>query len=353
MPKGRKKVEMFVGIFVLFSLTLLLAMVILIGRRQNIFEKRYEITGVFQSVAGLQPGAEVHLAGINIGYIKNIEFSKTNEVEVVMSISEAQSQRIRKNSVAYIRTMGLMGDRYIQITVGSEDEQVILPGGKITTSEIFAWEEMFETARPAIGNIENAINNISYVTDRLADPEGDVGIILQNVKALTTDAREGRGTIGKLLVRDDIYQQTSEVLDTTQETMKNLKEASVNVKDASVRFPDIMEEAQTGVGKFVEFSALATEAAIEVYNIMGSGKEAAEDFEVIASNLKSASEDIKEATPKLGGLIESADEGVSETRKVIDAAKRSWLIRGYFEPITPGEPIVLTGRDIAQPEVRK
>ena len=153
MPKGRRKAEIFVGIFVLFSLTLFLAMVILIGGRQNIFEKRYEITGVFESVAGLQPGAEVHLAGINIGYIKSIKFSKTNEVEVVMSISEKQSQRIREDSVACIKTMGLMGDRYIQITVGSEEEQVILAGGKIATSEIFEWEEMIETARPTIGNM--------------------------------------------------------------------------------------------------------------------------------------------------------------------------------------------------------
>jgi virulence factor Mce-like protein len=353
MPKGRKKVEIFVGIFVLFSLALLLAMVILIGRRQNVFEKRYEITGVFKSVAGLQPGAEVHLAGINIGYIKNIEFNRANEVEVIMSVSEAQSQRIRMDSVACIRTMGLMGDRYVQITVGSEDEEPIPAGGKITTSEMLELEEIFETARPAIADIENAIENISEVTDRLADPEGDVGVILQNVKTLTTNAREGQGTIGKMLVRDDIYQQTSEVLDTTQETMQNLKDVSANAKEASVRFPDIMDEAKTGVGKFVEFSALATEAAVEVYTIMGSGKEAAKDFEVMAANLKSASADIREVTPKLDGLIESADEGVSETRKVIEAAKRSWLIRGYFQPITPGEPIVVTGRDIAQPEVRK
>ena len=353
MPRRGRKVELVVGAFVLVSLALLLAMVVFIGRRQNIFESRYEITGVFRSVAGLQPGAEVHLAGINIGYVKGIGFSKDNQVEVLMSVSKAQSERIREDSLACIRTMGLMGDRYIQITVGSDEESVILPGGTIRTSEVIEWEEVLESARPAFGNMENAVKNISTITDAFADPDGDIGTILENVKLLTTDAREGRGTIGALLAHDDIYQKTAEVLDTARDTMENLRDVSANAKEASAGFPDIVEEAQSGVGKFVEFSATATEAAAGIYSIVGSGQEAMKDVEVVASNLKSASQDIKGAAPHFGTLVESADEEMNEAKKVIDAARRSWLIRGYFEPAARGEPIVLSGREIAQPEVAR
>ncbi len=351
MPKRSAKIEVVVGIFVLVSLTLLLAMVVLIGRRQNVFEKRYEITGVFKSVAGLQPGAEVHLAGINIGYIRGIGFNKANEVEVVMSISRAQAERIRSDSVACIRTMGVMGDRYVQITVGSENEPPIPPGGHIQTSEMIEWEELLEAARPTLGNIENTMKNISELTDDVADPDGNVGTILKNVKTLSTDALEGRGTIGALFVRDDIYTKTSTLLDTTKETMENLKGITASAKEASVRLPGILENAETGAGKFVEFSALATEAAAGVYNIVGAGQNAMKDVEVSASNLRSASQDVREATPKIDSLIESADEGVRETRKVIDAARQSWLLRGYFEPTLPGEPIAVSGRDVAHPEV--
>jgi phospholipid/cholesterol/gamma-HCH transport system substrate-binding protein len=351
MPKGRRRVEVIVGLFVLVSLALLLAMVILIGRRQNIFESRYEITGVFESVAGLQPGAEVHLAGINVGYIKDIRFNEASEVEVVMSVSRTQSERIRRDSIAHIRTMGLMGDRYVLITVGSEEEEKIPAGGTIRTSEIIEWEELLATARPALGNLENTIENISELTDELADPDGDVGTILTNVKDLTTRAREGRGTIGALLTQDDIYQKTSEVLDTTQKTMENLRQISANASEASVGLPDILEDAQSGVSKFVEFSALATEAAEGIYDAVGSGRRAMKDAEITMSSLKTASQDIEEMTPKIGRLVESADAGVNETRRVLDAVKRSWLIRGYFEPAGEGEPLVLSGRDIAGPEV--
>jgi hypothetical protein len=115
--------------------------------------------------------------------------------------------------------------------------------------------------------------------------------------------------------------------------------------------PDILEDAQSGVSKFVEFSALATEAAEGIYDAVGSGRRAMKDAEITMSSLKTASQDIEEMTPKIGRLVESADAGVNETRRVLDAVKRSWLIRGYFEPAGEGEPLVLSGRDIAGPEV--
>ncbi|UCD57198.1 MAG: MCE family protein [Candidatus Hydrogenedentota bacterium] len=351
MPRRRRTTETIVGIFVLASLVLLLVVVIFIGRRQNIFEKRYEITGVFNSVAGLQTGAEVHLAGINVGYVKDVKFSPTNEVEVVMKISSGQAERIRADSVASIKTMGLMGDRYVEITVGSQEEPVILAGGAIRTSELFELGELLESARPALGNLENAIENISLLTDELTDPRGEVGTILENVKLLTTDIREGQGTMGALLTRDELYERASEVLETTQETMDNFNEVSIDAKEASSSFRDIIEEARSTVQKFGEFSEKAGEATAGISEVVSSGQEIMKEAKTITSNLKAASEDIKEATPKIGPLIDSADEGVNEANKVIDAAKRSWLIRGYFEPAVPGAPIAVSGRDIAQPEV--
>ena len=181
MPRRKGTTETIVGIFVLASLALLLAVVILIGSRQNIFARQYMIVGEFDSVAGLQTGAEVHLAGINVGHVQDIEFSPNNRVMVTMSVSYIQIDRIRGDSIASIRTMGLMGDRYVEITIGTEEEKLIVPGGRIHTSELFGISEMLEEARPTLENVENAIKNISTLTDELADPNGEVSTILENV----------------------------------------------------------------------------------------------------------------------------------------------------------------------------
>ncbi|RJP69174.1 MAG: MCE family protein [Candidatus Abyssobacteria bacterium SURF_17] len=353
MPRRRGKLETIVGIFVLASLALLFVIVALIGRRQNIFERRYEITGVFDSVAGLQTGADVLLAGINVGHVRDVTFGSTNRVQVIMSISETQRERIRGDSIASIKTMGLMGDRYIEITVGSAEEPVIPDGGTIKTSEIFELAELLAAARPALGNMENAIKNISKLTDELADPAGEVGTILDNVKVLTTEARAGKGTLGALLTRDDLYRKASTVLDSANVTMENFKVVSSNAKGASTEFPAIMERAKSSVDKFNEFSSKAADTAEDFAEMIASGRTVMKEAETIASNLTAASEDIREATPRIGPLIDSADETIGEARKVIDASKRSWLIRGYFEPAVPGEPIAISGRDVARPEVTR
>ena len=125
----------------------------------------------------------------------------------------------------------------------------------------------------------------------------------------------------------------------------------MNVRDASNRLDEIMTEAGSSVDKFGEFSEQAAHASAELVEMFDTGQKIIEDAQTITSNLKSASEDIKEAVPKIGPLIDSADEGVSEARDAIEAAKRSWLIRGYLAPAAPGVPIAVSGRDIAQPEV--
>ncbi len=351
MPKRKGTTETIVGLFVIASLLLLLAVVVLIGRQQQFFEDRIEVTGVFDAVGGLQSGAEVHLAGINVGHVKDIQFGLSNKVEVTLSISKKQMIRIRGDSIASIQTMGLMGDRYVAITVGSEHALPIVDGGTIKTSELVELTELIESARPTLQNVENAMKNISLITDELADPKGDIRKIIDNVTAMTTDVNEGRGTIGSLLKRDDIYQKASKILETTQETIENFEEVSDNVKEASLELPEIIAKVSQSAEKFGEFSDRADRAASGFEEMVDSGKKTMKEAEVIAANLREASEDIKEAAPQIGPLISAVDEGVGEARKVIEAAKHNWLIRGYFEPVSPGEPIVLSGRDVAPVEV--
>ncbi|GAB4345518.1 MAG: hypothetical protein Kow0099_25880 [Candidatus Abyssubacteria bacterium] len=351
MARRKGRVETIVGLFVLASLALLLLIVVFIGRRQNIFAERYEIVGVWRSVGGLQPGAEVLLAGINVGYVRDIQFGPENKVRVTMSISAAERERIRGDSVASIQTMGLMGDRYVDITVGSADEPVIPDGGVINTAELFELAEVLEIMRPTLRNLENAIKNISFLTDQLADPSGEVGTILENLRVVTTDIRQGRGTIGALLTRDDLYVKSSQALDVAQDTMENLREVSVNAREASARLPEMTDDAQQAVRKVNEFSEEAAKAAAGFAEMAETGKEVMRDADAIVGNLREASENISDAARQIGPLLESADKAVNEAQTVLDAAKRSRLLRGTFEPVAPGEPLTVGGRDVAEPEV--
>ncbi len=346
MPRRRRTTEVTVGIFVLASILLLVIFVVIIGKRQNIFERRYNISAFFNNVGGLQTGADVLLSGINVGFVRAIKFGATNRVEVDMSIKLDEQQRIRNDSVATIRTMGMMGDKYVAITVGSSSEPEIQPGGTIKAQEMFELSDLIEQARPAINDLEVSLKNVADITGRLANPSGDVATILDNVKTMTTDAREGKGTLGALLTRDELYTKANGVLD-------NLGVVSDNAKKASANLPDILADAKVSVQRFDEFSVKASKVADGMSQMVDTGKDVMQKANVIATNIESASKDIKQATPRLNTILESADKDVSEARQVIEAAKNSWLLRGYFKPPAPSAPIAAEGRDTAKPEVKK
>ena len=119
-----------VGIFVLVSLGVFLAVVYMLGARARLFEARYIIHAEFTEVAGLQEGATVRLAGVQIGRVARVELPAEpgGKVRVSMKIAKQFADRIRKDSEARIQTQGLLGDRIVEITVGSAQTAAVQPG---------------------------------------------------------------------------------------------------------------------------------------------------------------------------------------------------------------------------------
>jgi phospholipid/cholesterol/gamma-HCH transport system substrate-binding protein len=336
VAKRAKSTETIVGFFVLGAIALLLIVVIVLGRQESIFQRRYEIIGAFDSVGGLQVGANVQLAGIVVGYVKDIRFGAQNRVEVVMDIAQAQQQRIRADSLATIRTMGLMGDRYVAITVGSQSQPAIPQNGAIRTSEPFGLPELLASMEPTFKNLELMIGNLAQLSNRMAAPNSRLTRILDNLDALTTAVREGRGTIGELFMSDALYRRTAALLDTADKAMQDLQAAAHSARTASAALPATMAEADLAIRRFTKFFQAAEAVAREAGTII--------------SNLGVASNDIKAAAQHAEPLMESANETVNEARQLLEAAQQSWLFRGYFPSGPPPQPLTEDRRDEPLPE---
>ena len=110
-----------VGVFVLMALAVFLGMVYALGARARIFEARYTIHADFAEVSGLTEGATVRLAGVQIGRVSGVHLpgQPGGKVRVDLTIARRYADRIRKDSVARIETQGLLGDKVVEITVGS------------------------------------------------------------------------------------------------------------------------------------------------------------------------------------------------------------------------------------------
>lgn len=131
MKKG--VIETAVGIFVLIGIVSLGYLTIKLGKMEWIGENHYPISAEFTSVSGLSTGAQVELAGVQIGAIESISLApETKKAVVHMKIQK--HVKLAKDSVASIKTSGLIGDKYINISPGDSKEN-IGTGGRIKNTE--------------------------------------------------------------------------------------------------------------------------------------------------------------------------------------------------------------------------
>ena len=115
------------GVFIVTTLLILAIGVFLIGDRQFLFSSTFPLKADFQSVAGLNDGADVRVGGIREGTVQHIVLPSQPDqnVTVVMKMHNSARNIIRKDSVASIKTEGLLGEKYIEITFGSKESPQI------------------------------------------------------------------------------------------------------------------------------------------------------------------------------------------------------------------------------------
>ena len=83
-------------------------------------EKNYILTAEFDSVSGLKQGANIEIAGVNVGRVANVVLNEDNMAVVTLLVS--QEVKITDDAIASIRTQGIIGDKYVKIIQGGSDD---------------------------------------------------------------------------------------------------------------------------------------------------------------------------------------------------------------------------------------
>jgi phospholipid/cholesterol/gamma-HCH transport system substrate-binding protein len=127
----RSTLDVAVGIFVLVGMLALGWLSIKLGRVELFSSAGYTITADFPTVGGLKTGSTVEIAGVEIGRVDGITLSDY-QARVIMSIKS--SVKLQEDSIASIKTRGLIGEKYIRINPGGS-EKIIKANGRITEVE--------------------------------------------------------------------------------------------------------------------------------------------------------------------------------------------------------------------------
>ena len=142
-PGSGTSLQLRVGAFVLAGLLVFAGLVYMLGRSAGLFERQYRLVASFGQIGGLIQGATVRLAGVAVGHVGEIQLPEPGsaKVRVELLIARRVQDRIRADSLARIETLGLLGDKIIDVTLGSPGAAVLQDGGELRT------EEPFDTAR--------------------------------------------------------------------------------------------------------------------------------------------------------------------------------------------------------------
>lgn len=127
----RMNTEVVVGFFVLLGILALGYLTIRLGKLEIVGGNTYSVQAEFEKVGGIKPGASVEIAGVQIGTVKSVKLDK---YQALLDLTLHTGVKIQEDAIASVKTKGLIGEKYIQITPGAS-EKIVPPGGKIRDTE--------------------------------------------------------------------------------------------------------------------------------------------------------------------------------------------------------------------------
>jgi phospholipid/cholesterol/gamma-HCH transport system substrate-binding protein len=205
-----KSAQIRVGIFVFATLVTLMAGIFLLGSRTQYFRPQYTLKAVFSNVGYLLEGAGVYLAGVQVGRVGEIRFFEdlaAQKVLVVLKIAHDYQERIRQDSVAVITSSGLLGDKYIDITLGSESEPELLEGMFIRTQEPADYGQLIRQGEEVLKNTIEITSALAALTAGFRSSQAPMAVadLLTSLAQIAKTIETGEGLLHAL-----IYEQGNE-----------------------------------------------------------------------------------------------------------------------------------------------
>jgi len=204
-----------VGALIAGGLAIICFAIFSIGHGDRIFHHTDSIETHFHRINGLQTGAPVALLGVNIGAVNSITFPTdphANYVVVKLWIVDKDLPRVRSDSVAQISTMGLLGDKYIEISGGNPDSAALAP------NQILAAEDPIDLQ--AVLQKAGSTDLIDNVID-----------IAQSLKSILESIDKGHGILAELIKGEAKGAQPPLTLADLRTTFDNLNKLAVQMNE--------------------------------------------------------------------------------------------------------------------------
>lgn len=349
-----------VGLFVSLLFALLGGTLFMVSGSTKIFEEHYVLNAMWYDVAGLKQGSMVRLSGIDVGEVTELKFSETEhgKIHVKLSISQQFQHRIRQctpseefpmdsdtaskqSSVARIDSIGVLGDKYVSISVGDPECAQMEQDEWIRTVEaldIISYTKKVTGILNNTDDISNKVNNILGSNEEIE--AASLANSLKDLEAITKEIKEGNGLIHTLIYDKELTNRINSIMRKLDNSATNLDDAIANVKTGDGLAHELIYgkngeslakqlQAVSGALEKLVTDIQTEEGLITALIYDDSKKHILDDLAETATLLKETSDTLQNGNGTAALLMR--DPALYEDlRSLVGGAQRNKLLRSYI-----------------------
>ena len=207
-----RRLSLVVGAFFLLALGGFAVIVLSLSARTGVWTRQYELVARFRDVKGLVGSAPVRLAGKRVGQVKSVRFDVRDPEHpgllVAMEITREVQERIRTDSVATIGSAGLLGDRVIEISLGTQRGEMLRDGDELASVDPLDLNVTIDKGARALDNVANLAANLNSLVEEFDEESGGKRLAesVASFSDMVVQVQEGEGLLHSLIY--DTYEGT-------------------------------------------------------------------------------------------------------------------------------------------------
>ena len=295
-----------VGLLISLALAVLFLTVFFAGSIERIFSPKIDIRAQIGDVKGLRKGAPVWLSGVEIGSVKRIKLHKDFGALVTLSIRKSALSFIKKGAHASVLTMGLLGDKYVELSGGDPEARPVEPGEMIEGMAQVEMKDVMETSVHSIQRLNDLIKRFDHLVAMIEKGEGTVAKLLSDpslyhnlsgasktLSLTLEEMRNARGTVKRLIEDPALYESMLAAASSVEDFGKKLNEGSGTLRKL-IEDPSLYERLLSTASSMEGFTKSLNQGS-------GTLRMLAEDPDLYVN--------LNRASQKLSSILERIERG--------------------------------------------
>ncbi len=351
--------EIKVGLLVVVALAVLATGIFMVGERQNLLSLKNTYSVRMVTVSGLASGNPVQLNGVTVGKVEEIVLPEKVEdtlLTVRITVDRRFAARVRADSTARIKTLGLLGDKFVEITSGSASAAEIPDGGEIMAAAATDVDKLIASGEDVVENVMAISVSLKNILSRMEAGKGLLGELttdqeaglrakealvstFESIRSITDKIEHGDGTLATLINDDSL-------LTKVDESIGRLEKVLAQVETGEGALPALLNDAATRqrMEQALENLSSASDSLASVAGELESGdgllhklisdeelgREVTEDLRKLIRSLSQIAEKLEQGEGTLGKMIEdpSVYQAIDDIVVGINESKLlRWFIR--------------------------